>query len=380
MTGSPCATSSGPAKWVKTKHRGVSMRHANACPANAGRRCNCQPSYRAQVWDSARQRPVKSPTFPSSPRPRGGSSTSAGAIAPGRLRSGARPALQGPGRADPRRHGVRRHRHPRTAPSSARAPSPATARRSRPTSTPLGAAPASSSPSRTGSAGRPPRPRGAGDEHDQQRPQPGAHRLPLGVLAGARQRAARRQPDRRARAPRAQREEARPHRDPAEAEQLLSALPLEDRVPYALALYGGLRRKEIAHLTWDGVDLDAGVIRVVGHEGRHGRRAHHPARRAAPARAREEQAVRRRRRAGLVCPPRKRATAGRCPSTCCSSAHARLGGRRPRADRPARGAPHLRLVPHRRRRQREGGHHLHGPLVGRHHVRPLRPPVPRQRG
>jgi integrase len=41
-----------------------------------------------------------------------------------------------------------------------------------------------------------------------------------------------------------------------EAEQLLAALEADDRVPYALAFYAGLRREEIYRLRWEDVELD----------------------------------------------------------------------------------------------------------------------------
>ncbi len=56
-----------------------------------------------------------------------------------------------------------------------------------------------------------------------------------------------------------------------------------------------------------------------------------------------------------------------------------LGARGPRADRPPRVPAHLRLAHDRRRREREGAQHVHGPLVGDDHLRPLRPPDARQR-
>lgn len=49
---------------------------------------------------------------------------------------------------------------------------------------------------------------------------------------------------------------------PAEATRLLAALEPEDRVVFATALYGGLRRGEIKGLRWCDVDFDAGLIRV----------------------------------------------------------------------------------------------------------------------
>lgn len=49
---------------------------------------------------------------------------------------------------------------------------------------------------------------------------------------------------------------------PAEAKVLLEALPAEDRVVWATALYAGLRRGEIKGLRWSDVDFDRGLIRV----------------------------------------------------------------------------------------------------------------------
>ena len=49
---------------------------------------------------------------------------------------------------------------------------------------------------------------------------------------------------------------------PEEAQQLLEVLPREDRAPWAIALYAGLRRGEIKALRWGDVDFEAGLIRV----------------------------------------------------------------------------------------------------------------------
>jgi integrase len=49
---------------------------------------------------------------------------------------------------------------------------------------------------------------------------------------------------------------------PGEAEELLAALPEEDRALWATALYAGLRRGELRALRWTDVDLDANVIGV----------------------------------------------------------------------------------------------------------------------
>ncbi|MGI8439049.1 MAG: tyrosine-type recombinase/integrase [Thermoleophilaceae bacterium] len=49
---------------------------------------------------------------------------------------------------------------------------------------------------------------------------------------------------------------------PAEAKQLIEALPEADRALWATALYAGLRRGELQGLRWCDVDFEAGVIRV----------------------------------------------------------------------------------------------------------------------
>ena len=49
---------------------------------------------------------------------------------------------------------------------------------------------------------------------------------------------------------------------PAEAAELLAALPERDRALWATAMYAGLRRGELLALRWEDVDLGAGVIHV----------------------------------------------------------------------------------------------------------------------
>jgi integrase len=59
----------------------------------------------------------------------------------------------------------------------------------------------------------------------------------------------------------------RNHRDriasPAEARELLDALPADDRPLWATAIYAGLRRGELMALRWEDVDLAAGKIHVL---------------------------------------------------------------------------------------------------------------------
>jgi integrase len=50
---------------------------------------------------------------------------------------------------------------------------------------------------------------------------------------------------------------------PAEARELLEALPEVDRALWATALYAGLRLGELRALTWACIDLDTGLIHVV---------------------------------------------------------------------------------------------------------------------
>ena len=49
---------------------------------------------------------------------------------------------------------------------------------------------------------------------------------------------------------------------PAEAEALLAALPADQRVLWATALYAGLRRGELQALRWQNLDLEQGLISV----------------------------------------------------------------------------------------------------------------------
>ena len=50
--------------------------------------------------------------------------------------------------------------------------------------------------------------------------------------------------------------------DPAEARELIAALPEDDRALWSTAFYGGLRRAELLALDWAQVDLAENIIRV----------------------------------------------------------------------------------------------------------------------
>lgn len=58
------------------------------------------------------------------------------------------------------------------------------------------------------------------------------------------------------------RSEVRDIVSPAEAEQLLAALAVEDRPLWATAFYAGLRRGELEALRWEDVNLASGVIHI----------------------------------------------------------------------------------------------------------------------
>jgi integrase len=48
------------ANWRKTRYPGIYVAHSKACPAyeNVGPRCRCKPSWRGRAWDSAHRRAV----------------------------------------------------------------------------------------------------------------------------------------------------------------------------------------------------------------------------------------------------------------------------------------------------------------------------------
>jgi len=39
--------------------KGIEERHARACRSRKGGRCDCEPSYRADVWEAQRQERIR---------------------------------------------------------------------------------------------------------------------------------------------------------------------------------------------------------------------------------------------------------------------------------------------------------------------------------
>ena len=126
-----------------------------------------------------------------------------------------------------------------------------------------------------------------------------------------------------------------------EAEQLLAALDPEDRVPYAIAFYAGLRRSEIDRLEWPEV-LDDGKIAshllVAALQERGGHAAPPADRRAAAADPRARRGCA---RAGRPTGPvvERSVMSGKLAS----ARDRRVGRGRPEPDHAARVPPHLRL-------------------------------------
>ena len=172
---------------------------------------------------------------------------------------------------------------------------------------------------------------------------------------------------------------------PAEAAQLIAALPQRDRAIWATAMYAGLRSGELQALHRRARrprhQPDPGPLEL-GPEGR-------PRRAEEPRRAAHRSRARRPAQAPARAPPRSRTARRPVLRPARRSAVLEpvgqpagdedVASRRSRADRPARVPPHLRLADDRRRRQREGPLDLPRARLGDHHARPLRPPLPRLR-
>jgi integrase len=69
------------------KHAGVCQRHGRACASRAGRRCNCNPSYEAFVFDQRAGRKIRQ-TFPTLSAAKAWRSDALGEVRRGKLRAG----------------------------------------------------------------------------------------------------------------------------------------------------------------------------------------------------------------------------------------------------------------------------------------------------
>jgi integrase len=78
---------------TNTKHPGIRQRHSRGCASRAGRRCNCNPSYEAFVFDSRAGRKLRK-TFPNYAAAKVWRSDALGEVRRGRLRAGSNLTLR----------------------------------------------------------------------------------------------------------------------------------------------------------------------------------------------------------------------------------------------------------------------------------------------
>ncbi len=172
---------------------------------------------------------------------------------------------------------------------------------------------------------------------------------------------------------------------PDEAKQLLAALD-RDRALWATAMFADLRRGELRALTWDAVDFDGGVIRVVSSWDRNAGSVapkSRAGRRTVPMAGAlrvllAEHRLQSGRADGLVFG--RTADAPFDPSTVVDRAQKGVDECGAHEHRSARMPPHVRVAHDRCGRQRKGARHLHGPRKRDDHLRPLRAPHAWQRG
>lgn len=236
---------------------GIEVRHARACASREGGRCNCRPTYQANVW-SARDEKRLRKTFPTLAAARAWRAEAQTAIRRGKMRAPAATTLREAAEefVDGMRSGkVRTKSGDVYKPSATRSYEAALRDRVLPA---LGAKRLTDiqrrdvqrladellgeglDPSTVRNVLMPLRVliRRAIEDGDLA-VNPTAH-LRLPAVKGRRERIA----------------------SPEEAQRLLAALPERDRAVWATALYAGLRRGELMALQWEDVDLAKGVIRV----------------------------------------------------------------------------------------------------------------------
>lgn len=239
------------------QHVGISVRHVKACATHSGGRCNCRPTYQANVW-SARDRCRIKKSFPTLAEARAWRGDVQTAFRRGKLRAPSRLALRDAAEAflsGARDGSIRNRSGDRYKPSVVRTYEIALRLRILPE---LGGRKlsdvhrsdvqdfadrllaAGTDPSTIRNTMMPLRAifrRAVARGEVAVNPTSG---LELPAVRGRRERIA----------------------SPDEAAKLIEALPERDRALWATALYGGLRRGELQALRWDDVELAKGVIRV----------------------------------------------------------------------------------------------------------------------
>ena len=296
------------ANWRKTRTPAIYVAHSKSCPAyaDAAARCRCKPSWRGRRWDPVAGKPI----WQKATKNRGEVLTLARApIEQGRRRIWPSSPTRGPTFEDARRAMARRRRARPHRPAPR--PRQGVLRHDDRGHAPLLALPAAA---RVRAAGRVEEI----TEIDWQRwidqlARDGLSRSTIakhvsvasGIYAWASAPSRRLVPRNPLRLVELPPNDEKPRLRVAlapEAAALLAALEPEDRLPYAIAFYAGLRRAEIYRLEWDDVlDGDAIATRLLV------RRSKSEAGTAAAPADRRQPPRRPRRRLGAPGPPARRA-------------------------------------------------------------------------
>lgn len=242
---------------AKSKYEGIEVRHQGGCPANEGKRCRCNPSYRACVWSARDRKPIRK-TFRSLAEAKGWRADAIVALRRGTLRPQTRLRLDQVADAwlEGAREGAILNRSGDPyKPSALRGYEQALRLRVLPALGGYKLADIRSTDVQD-----------FADQLIAQGLTPSVIRntmLPLRVIFG---RAVSRgevgiNPVDNVKIP-AVRTKSDRVASPEEAAQLLAVLPAADRPLWATALYAGLRLGELMALRWEDVDLGAGKLRV----------------------------------------------------------------------------------------------------------------------
>ena len=239
------------------RHVGIEVRHSNRCPADAGGKCSCQPSYRAEAWSARDGRRLRK-TFPTLAAAKAWRQDAAVAIRHGTLSAPVTTTLREAAEqwlAGAQSGAILTRSGDVYKPSAIRAYEEALRLRVLPE---LGKA-------RLGELSRVDLQRfvgrlmtlglGASTVRNTLIPVRAIYRQALAYgevsvnpTTGLQLPAVRGRRDRIA--------------TPIEAAQLLGAVPDSDRAVWATAMYAGLRRGELSALRWSDIDLEAGLIRI----------------------------------------------------------------------------------------------------------------------